>query len=299
MNSAEKVTSMASGSPHVFDVHAEEFAEKVLAKSHEIPVLVDFWAVWCQPCQMLGPILEKLADSHQGRLLVAKVNTDEERSLASEFGIRSLPTLKLFSKGQVVEEIIGVQPESALESILARHLPRASDANREQALALRAAGNLPAAVALLREAAATDPGNTRLQVDLAAALIDSGELDAAEKILKDLPLGEHDTPRVNALLGYLNLSRQTGENAGADTQTLLERVSLNPDDLPARLSLGARKALEGDYTGAMDQYLEVLKRNRNFGDDAGRKGLLEVFRIMGEDDPRVSDYRRRMARLLN
>ncbi|NIR58480.1 MAG: thioredoxin, partial [Gammaproteobacteria bacterium] len=145
------------------DVNRETFSSEVLEASYARPVLVDFWASWCGPCQMLAPMLENIAAAYGSEAVVAKVNTDEEHDLAAQYGVRALPTLKLFRDGQLVEEIMGVQPEGNIRAIIDRHLPRASDDARAQARAAREAGDPAGAAELLEQAHRDDPENDALK----------------------------------------------------------------------------------------------------------------------------------------
>ena len=215
-------------SPYIVEVTKENYAE-LMEASFKVPVLMDFWAGWCQPCLALMPVLAKLADDYQGRFLLAKLNTEEEQEIAAQFGIRSIPTVKLFKDGQPVDEFTGALPEQAVRQFLDQHIVDEEAAAEEQAL--------------------------KLQV-------------FADEVV-DAP----DAPALEA------------------------SVAANPDDHEARYQLAMRKVVDQDFDGAMDLLLEVMRRDRQFGDDAGRKGLLKVFELLG-DDPRVNQYRRRMTNLL-
>lgn len=285
-----------SESPYVYDVTEAEFAEKVIEKSHEVPVLADFWADWCGPCRMLAPILHKLAEEYGGKLIVAKINSDAEQSLAARYGIRSLPTVKLFKNGQVVDEFMGVQPESQIRALLDRHIPRESDAMREEALAAWRAGDADAAIALLRKAMKEDPGNERLLPDLVQILLAKGEAEEAQALLQDLPANraeDADIKRLKALAYFAAIA----SNA-PDVATLKQRLESDPEDLQAKEQLAARWILDGQYEAGMDLLLEIMRKDRKYGDDAGRKGLLAAFELLG-DDPRVTPYRRQMFNLLH
>ncbi len=285
-----------SESPYVYDVTEAEFTEKVIGKSNEVPVLADFWADWCGPCRMLAPILHKLADEYAGKLIVAKINSDAEQALAARYGIRSLPTVKLFKNGQVVDEFMGVQPESQIRALLDRHIPRESDALREEALAAWRSGNADAALALLRKAMKEDPGNERLLPDLVQILLAKGEVEEAQALLQNLPANraeDADIKRLKALAHFAAIARDA-----PDVATLKQRLETDPEDLQAKEQLAARWILDGQYEAGMDLLLEIMRKDRKYGDDAGRKGLLAAFELLG-DDPRIVPYRRQMFNLLH
>ncbi len=282
-------------SSYIVDVTRDNFRQ-VLEASFKVPVLIDFWASWCQPCQVLMPVLAKLADEYQGKFLLGKLDTEAEQEIAAQFGIRSIPNCKLFRNGQPVDEFMGALPEKAVREFLDRHLPRESDASIQQAHERLAAGDADAAIALLAEARAADPDNHRVTVALAEAHAVNGDTAAAETLLDELPPGERDNPEVAALRSHLFFeSRVADAPAAAELEARLED---DPDDLEALFHLALRKVVERDYETSMDMLLQLMQKDRGYGDDAGRQTLLKVFELLG-DDPRVNQYRRRMANLLH
>lgn len=283
-----------SDSSFIVDVTRENFRQ-VLEASFRVPVLIDFWASWCQPCQVLMPVLAKLADEYQGKFLLGKLNTEEEQEIAAQFGIRSIPNVKLFRNGQPVDEFMGALPEKAVREFLDRHLPRESDAVVEKAHRHLAAGDADAAIALLTDARESDPGNPRISLALAEAQAANGDLAAAQEILDGLPPEERDKPEVAALGSRLFFATRVADAPAAPE--LEARIADNPDDHEALYQLALRKVVEQDHETAMELLLQLMKKNRAFGDDAGRLALLKIFALLG-NDPRVDLFRRRMANLL-
>ena len=282
-------------SKFIIDVTRENFA-KVMEASRTIPVLMDFWADWCQPCKVLMPVLAKLAEEYQGRFLLAKLNTEESQDIAAHFGIRSIPTVKLFRDGQVVDEFMGALPASDVRAFLDRHIARESDAEIDKAHALLSSGDADGAIALLLASREADPGNSRVTMALARAQAASGDTAAAEATLDALPDAEKQKPEVVALRSHLYFEAQV---AGVPAAGELEAaLAANPDDHEALFRLGLRRVVEGDYDSAMALLLELMRRNRGFGEDAARRALLKVFELLG-NDPRVGQYRRLMASLLH
>ena len=283
-------------SAYVSDADAASFQAQVMDASHRVPVLVDFWAEWCGPCRVLAPVLEKLADEFQGRFLVVKINTDQEQEIAGQFGIRSLPTVKLFKDGAVVDEFLGAQPESQVRGLLERYVPRRSDEARTKASVLRDQGQLTQARAVLEEAHGGDPGNDRLIPDLANVLLDLGERDLARKLLDSAPSGVKSEAQARIAMGRLMFSELAATSPPADE---LERaIQVDPRDLESRYLLGATHMDHGEYEAALDEFMEILRTDRTFNDDAGRKALLSVFDMLGHDHPLVGRYRARMSSLL-
>jgi putative thioredoxin len=278
----------------IIDVTRENY-QRVMEASFKVPVLLDFWAGWCQPCQVLTPILARLAEEYQGKFLLAKLNTEDEQEIAAQFGIRSIPTVKLFRDGQPVDEFMGALPEQAIRQFLDRHVARESDAQVEQARERLLAGDADAAIALLNDARQADPDNPRVTLILAQAQAAAGDIAAAESTLDSLPADEQDKPEVAALRSQLFFE---GQVAQAPAATELEaRLAADPGDHQARFQLALRKVVDQDYETALELLLQLMQEDRSFGDDAGRRGLLKVFELLG-DDPRVSRYRSRMASLL-
>lgn len=283
-------------SPFVVTVTARTFQSAVIDGSFDRPVLVDFWADWCAPCRSLMPILARLAEAYGGRFILAKVNTEEEQALAAQLGIRNLPTVQLFRDGRPVDQFMGALPESQVREFLERHLPRASDDLLDQARGALAAGDLKTATALIERARTEDPGNARAalaQAELAAA---RGDLETALALVERLPIELAHDPDANALRGQLRFAQVL---SGAPPAAELERrLAADPADSEARYQLAAHRVLAGDFESALEQLLALMKRDRAYRDDAGRKGMLAVFDLLGGQGDLVARYRARMAAAL-
>ena len=282
---------------NVVEVSKASFAEQVIAASERVPVLVDFWAEWCAPCKMLLPVLLKLAEEYGDKLRVAKVDTEAERELAAEHGIRSLPTLRLYRHGQVVEEILGAQPETALRSLLDAYIERESDRLLAEALTLAQAGEQARALELMSQAYRDDPGNPRLPLEYGRLCLEAGQADRAEEVLQAMPRELREQPQTTSLQALVDLTRSTsGAASRADLEAALKADPRQPQ---ARFQLAARQTLAGDYDQALENFLELLKQNRDYGDGAAQRGLLAVFAMLGDADERVTRYRRQMFALLH
>ncbi len=281
-------------SPYIKEVNTENFAEVVTQGSMQQPVLVDFWADWCAPCRSLMPVLSKLAEEYNGKFILAKVNSDENQQLAQQFGVRSLPTVKLFKNGAPVDEFMGALPESQVREFLERHIERESDRMIQAAEAASAAGDTDQALALLQQANAIDPGRPAVITALARLLTEKGELEQAEQLLKSLPIADRDSPEVSAMLAELEFARAGGEDSLAELEA---RLADNPDDIDTRYQLALKLLAEKRYEPAMQHLLTIMQKDRTFQDDAARKTLLKAFDMLG-DDPLVTEYRRKMFNLL-
>jgi putative thioredoxin len=281
----------------MIELNESNFETEVVRKSFQMPVLVDFWADWCAPCKMLTPVLEKLADDYPDQLHICKVNTDVERGLAQQHGIRSLPTLHLYRNGEVVEQVLGAQPESTLRALVEDYMVRASDNILQEALAKVAGGDRAKALQLLEQAWEEDPQNPRLPLELAQLYIDDGQLDRASQFLESLP---HEVRESDEGKGLRLLLEFAATAAGvSDAQALASRLEADPADSEARYQLAARQIVGGEYDAALENLLALLTRDRGYGDGAAQRGLLAVFSVLGEDDPRVAACRRRMFTLLH
>ena len=281
----------------IIEANQDNFNSQVIERSKELPVMVDFWAPWCAPCRVLKPILEKLAEEYGGRFVLVTVNTDQNPRLALDYAIRSIPAVKLFRQGQVIEEFLGAQPERVIRTILERHLERASDRLRASASMARRRGDLPSAEQLLSQALEQDPENHRIHPELAQLLLDLGGYDRAEAILKKLPANEQHEAPITALFIRLKFARIAQE---APPESALEQaIAADPDNTRARYQLSARQILKGQFEPALENLFEILRRgDRQFGDDAARKAILGIFTLLGGTDPLVKRYRSLLSSML-
>ncbi|WP_089729318.1 thioredoxin [Candidatus Thiosymbion oneisti] len=283
-------------SPYVIAVTAESFRRVVVEGSHERLVLVDFWADWCAPCRMLMPVLASLADAYGGKLLVAKVNTEEEQALAVEYGIRSLPTVQLFKDGRPIDQFMGALPEPQVREFLERHLPRESDRLLAQARGLLNAGDRAGAARIIEQAREAEPENARVRLVEAEIEAAAGNVQGAQAILDDLPRELADDPEVARLKGQVGFAAIQVDSP--PEATLVSRLEADPKDSDARHRLAAHLVARGDFEGALEQLLELMKRDRAFADDAGRKGMLMIFAMLGGQGDLVTRYRSRMLNAL-
>ena len=280
----------------MMEINESNFETEVLVRSHEMPVLVDFWADWCAPCKSLMPVLDKLYSDYQGQLQIVKINTDEQRSLAEANGIRSLPTLRLYRDGEVVEEVMGAQPESVLRELIDPHLVRASNSVLRDVQALASGGQTEAAIKLLEQGMQEDPGNPNLPMALARLCMADGQLERAAELLESLPRDQRDSEDGKNLKLLLEFARVAAD--ADDPDKLSATLRDNPGNAPAWHQLGAQQIVNGDYSAALESFMELLKCDRTYGGNAAQKGLIALFGLLGENDERVGRYRRQMASLL-
>jgi putative thioredoxin len=284
-------------SPHIADVTQQTFESLVLAKSREIPVLADFWAAWCGPCKQLMPVLARLVDEYDGKFFLAKINSDTEQPLAARYNVKSLPTVKLFRNGQVVEEFMGAQPEKAIRALLDRHIPRASDTLVDNAIQVLRAGQPDQALAILQQAVKTDPGNDRAKLELARLHAQFGHAAEAEATLAALSVEARESTDAVGLKAQLEFVHIV---AGArPPEALQAAIAANARDSAARFELAAHLVLRQQHAAALDQLLEIVRTDRKFRDDAGRKAMVSIFNLLGGNSELVKQYRTKLSMALN
>ncbi|MEK7223486.1 MAG: tetratricopeptide repeat protein [Pseudomonadota bacterium] len=276
-------------SPYVFDASAENFRTLVLENSDKGPVLVNYWSPRAGPCLMLMPRLVRLATEFSGRFLLVMLNIDELGQLAREHGVASIPTLKVFRRGQAVDALHGAESETVLREFIARHVAREAEAKYTAAILAYQRGDLDRAVTQAAEAALAEPDNPRLALDLVKLLVLQRRYAQADGLLKSLPAETRELPEVRHLSAHVNLIR-SAEDA-PPPETLMKAIAADPDDLEARYRLSAVMLNQDEYELAMMHLLEITRRDNALHHQAGRDGLLAIFALLGEDDERVHRYR--------
>lgn len=289
--------STLPAAPPVFDVTAATFEIEVLQASVEQPILVDFWAEWCAPCKSLGPMLEKIVAEYNGAVRLAKVDVDKQQQLATMFGVRSIPTVVLVRDGQITDGFAGALPEGEIREFLARHVqPREVDESAAPDGSEVVAAETPeAAIARLQQEIAAQPDHAELKLDLAVAQMQTGDAAAAEAELDRLPANLAGDDRARRLRGQLEFAQVL--KGAPPVAELRARIQADANDHAARDLLGVRLLIDGDAEAGLEQFLAVLKADRNWNEGQAKKRLIAAFLVL-DDAELVATYRRRMSSLL-
>lgn len=283
-------------SPHasIIDIN-ESNLHQTLEQSMQIPVLFYFWSDRSQHCQQLTPLLERLAQEYAGQFILAKLDCDKEQMVASQFGLRSIPTVYLFQNGQPVDGFQGPQPEEAIRALLEKVLPREEELKAQQALALMDEGKPLEALPLLKDAWQLSGQASEIGFLLAEVLIALNRSDEAEEVLAKVPLQDQDT-RYQSLIAQIELLKQA-----ADTPEI-QQLQAQLESEPANAELAAKLSLQLHQVGRNEEALELLlgflKRDLNAGDGQVRKMLQEILAALGTGDALAARYRRQLYSLL-
>ena len=286
--------SDATTTNHVFDATAENFQSEVLDASFKHAVLVDLWAEWCGPCKTLGPLIEKVVAEFNGAVKLAKIDCDKEPELAAAFGVRSIPTVVLLRDGQPVDGFNGALPEGQIREFLLRHVqPNPAD---DATAAPAPRDETPEqAIARIQQEIAADPDKSELKLELAVAQMQAGNAAAAEAELDALPANLASDDRARRLRGQLEFARSLKDAPSADA--LRARIASDDKDFAARDLLGVRLLIDGDAAAGLDQFLAILKADRDWNEGQAKKRLIAAFSVL-DDEELVGTYRRKMSSLL-
>ncbi|TNE74810.1 MAG: thioredoxin [Gammaproteobacteria bacterium] len=286
-----------SSSPYIFEATMDNFQQQVMDASANTPILVDVWAEWCAPCKQLMPLLEKLADEYQGAFLLAKVNADEQQQLTASLGVRSLPTVILVKDGQAVDGFNGALPEGEIRQVLDKHVEAPQEDPYEKAHRLWNDGDTEGALAVLSEMNQKDPENLKVLIDLAQLKAEMGDLETAEQVLNSLPPEEKMQHQAKQLAARVKFLKQSAElTPQAELEEMLAQDPNNPDALH---QLALHFVLQENNADAMELLIRLMRADSKYKDEVAKTTLLELFDKLGNSNPDVRTYRRKLYALMH
>jgi len=290
----------AAADSTVKDTTTQSFVKDVIEESKRQPVLVDFWAPWCGPCKQLTPILEKAVKAAKGRVKLAKMNIDDHPAIPGQMGIQSIPAVIAFSNGQPIDGFMGALPESQVVAFLERLTKGKISADDQDLLkaadAALVEGNPAAAAEIYAGLLAEDSGNIHAIAGLARCYVETGTLEQAKQTLALVPEAKRNEAPVVAARAALEVAEQAkslGPFAGLE-----EKVLANPLDHQARFDLAVALNAKGKRDEAVNQLIEIVKRDRKWNEDGARKQLVQFFEAWGATDSATVDGRKRLSSIL-
>jgi putative thioredoxin len=278
-------------SSYIIDVTSENFNEAVLSNSHKGPVMVNYWSEDAGPCLRLWPVLEKLANDYDGRFLLVNIDTIREKRLAQEYGVNSVPTVKLFINGEVIDQIHGYDSADSFKKMLDRFLARESDRDLAAAVAEYQNGDKQAAFEQLNKLVFIDPENPRILLTFAKLLIKEQAYEQAYSLLDKMPLKNENEEAVVLMTNALFIS--TVQNS-ADIGELEKRLKDDAEDKELLFQLCSHKMMQSDFSAAMDILLTIIKLDKTWRQGIASLCLRGLFIMLGKDNPIVIEYRQKL-----
>jgi putative thioredoxin len=282
------------------DTTTAGFVKDVIEASRSVPVIVDFWAAWCGPCKQLTPLLEKIVKSYGGKVRLVKLNVDEHPAIAGRLRIQSLPTVYAFRDGRPLDGFVGGQPESTIRTFIDRIVGEEQQADLATVLASAEQaleeGDVQSAAEIFAAVLQEDKQNPAALAGLARCYLQTGDVARAEQTIALVPPDQKNVAAVERVKAALELARKANQTDNRDA--LLSRLAANPADHQARFDLAVASAARGEKETALEHLLDLVRRDRNWNEQAARKQLVQLFDAWGPKDPATVDGRRRLSSLL-
>ncbi|TXS91272.1 thioredoxin [Parahaliea maris] len=279
----------------IVDIDETNAAQLLIEESHQRPVVVDFWADWCEPCKVLMPVLEKIANEYNGAFLLAKVNADQQQMIAQQFGVRSLPTVMVIQGGQPVDGFAGAQSEAQVREMLAKYLPKPWDGLLQLAQEAMASGDFATALTPLRQAWEESGHEHEITLAYAHCLIEAMRLDEAEQVLDTVRMADQD-PTWEQLKAQVSLKREASKSP--EIESLEQQLDADPDNHDLRAQLAIAYSGSGYSKDALENLFLILRSDLNHADGATKKSFLDAIASLGKGDPLAAEYQRKLYSLL-
>lgn len=294
----------APGADLIADTTTQTFVKDVIEESKTRPVLVDFWAPWCGPCKQLTPVLEKVVKAAKGKIKLVKMNIDEHppifQQIAQQMGIQSIPAVLAFVNGQPIDGFLGALPEKQITEFVERMIKDRVGGEEKDALAAADAAlaekDYAGAADLYAQVLAQDANNIAALAGLARCYVGTGNVEQAKKTLDMVPEAKHGDSSVAAARAAIELAEQTKDLGPIGD--LEAKVAADPKDYQARFDLALALNAKGNRDGAVDQLLEIVRRDRKWNDDGARKQLVQLFDAWGPTDEATVEGRKRLSSVL-
>jgi putative thioredoxin len=279
----------------IVNIDETNAAQLLIEESHQRPVVVDFWSDRSEPCKVLMPLLEKIANEYQGAFLLAMVNADEQQNIAQQFGVRDLPTVMVIQDGQPVDGFSGAQPEPQIRELLAKYLPKPWDGLLLMAQEAMAEGDFAAALTPLRQAWDESGKLHEITIAYAHCLIESLRFDEADAVLAEIRMADQDAA-YEQLIAQLGIKREAAKSP--EIEALEKELEADPGNHDVRARLAVQYTSSGQFKDAMEHLLVILQQDLNHADGATKKTLLDTVTSLGKGDPLAAEYQRKLYSLL-
>ena len=288
----------------IIEVITENFMSDVIERSKETPVIVDFWAPWCEPCKQLTPVIEKIVKEKNGNVILAKMNIDESPEVAQQLKIQSIPAVMAFNDGQPVDGFIGVQPEKNITEFINKISSLKNSSSIEENIIAGKKyiddGDIETAALVFSEILKIEPENISAKSMLARCLLRSDQIDEAEDIINNLPPNSENNQDFVSVRSEVEIFKNAKNNPISNEQEdeLRRDIDINPENHQIRLDLAKLLLAKGENENAINELLKIIEFNPKWNDGEARKQLIEIFNILGNEDILVIEGRKKLSSML-